>query len=73
MQFSVWYFEVAVEMKEGEASMPFMCPPGRIEETIWEVRIPSPQPRSRIWSPGCGDRYWRTFVVSLGTKEAAEV
>ena len=59
-------------MKEGEASRPRMWP---LEEESFEAMVcvswPSPQPMSRILSPDCGSRYWRTLVVRRGTKLAA--
>lgn len=36
----------------------------------FSVNFPSPQPTSRTLSVGCGDRYCKSFWVSLGTKEA---
>lgn len=72
VQFWDWNFDWAEVIIEGEASMPVMEPEEEREEAIWAVKIPSPQPRSRIWSVGWGFRYCRTLVVSLGTKEAAE-
>jgi hypothetical protein len=44
---------------------------GAILEAMVCVSWPSPQPMSRILSPGWGSRYWRTFVVRRGTKFAA--
>lgn len=65
-------------MKDGEESRPRMWPPplpppgehASLEAMVC-VSWPSPQPMSRILSPGCGSRCWRTFVVKSGTKFAA--
>lgn len=65
----VRYLAFAVSIMEAEASRP------RTEcarEAISAVRRPSPQPRSRILSVGCGSSHWVIVVASWGTK-AAEV
>lgn len=70
MQFAEVWFAWAVLMKLGEASRPRIVMEGA-EAAIWAVRGPSPQPMSRMRSPGEAERYDRMVVVSLGTKEAA--
>lgn len=65
-------WDCAAEIMDGEASRPMIEPLwGVMAVAIWEVSVPSPQPRSRIWSPGFGFRYLTTVVASWGTNEAA--
>ena len=56
-----------------DESRPTMKPEGVILSEIAHVRTPSPQPTSRIESPGPGARSSITAEVNCGTKAAAAV
>ena len=57
----------------GDESRPTMNPDDVILSAIAHVRTPSPQPISKILSPGLGARRSITAEVNCGTKAAAAV
>lgn len=62
------HVSLAVLMNEAEESRPTM---DLQRGAMVAVRMASPQPMSSITSVGWGSRYWTTFVVRSGTKDAA--